>query len=311
MNIYKLTEELILGSRLKRIGDKFLSDISKIYKSKDIPFEPSWFPLFYLLDKNDKLKITDIAMHLEVSGSAVSQMISSLEKKELIICGKDKMDKRSKSVFLSESGRELLITIKPIWESIKYSIKQVLNEGENSINLLNSLSELENSLNEKDIYTRIEDELHYRSFLKDINITTYDKRYHSEFKSILLEWMINSGQILSPVIVESPIKYTTDNRSSINLAIAGNNLIGVLITEETGNLIIIKCLEVDSSFRNMGVENHLLNFCKEQFPDKKTTITLDLTQNDTIHLCKNSGFKLIEITKENMNNRSKIVLGRD
>ena len=54
MSIYKKTGVLLFGTRLKRLSDKFLSDLSKIYKDEDIRFEAGWFPVFYLLDSHGK-----------------------------------------------------------------------------------------------------------------------------------------------------------------------------------------------------------------------------------------------------------------
>ncbi|MEJ2628142.1 MAG: helix-turn-helix domain-containing protein, partial [bacterium] len=75
-NFYRRVGELILGTRLKRISDKFLTDVSKIYKKLNIPFEVSWFPIFYLLNEKGKLSVTDLARELEITHSAVSQMIN-------------------------------------------------------------------------------------------------------------------------------------------------------------------------------------------------------------------------------------------
>jgi len=46
MNIYADAGLLILGTRMKRISDRFLSEVSKIYKERKIGFEPVWFPVF-------------------------------------------------------------------------------------------------------------------------------------------------------------------------------------------------------------------------------------------------------------------------
>ena len=84
MIFYREAGELIFGSRLKRISERFLMDVSKIYKSLNIPFEVSWFPLFYLLNERGKLSVTEIARELEITHSAVSQLVTILQKKKLI-----------------------------------------------------------------------------------------------------------------------------------------------------------------------------------------------------------------------------------
>ena len=49
MNFYQDLGFLVFGSRLKRLGDTFINDINRIYKDHKIPFDASWFPVFYIL----------------------------------------------------------------------------------------------------------------------------------------------------------------------------------------------------------------------------------------------------------------------
>lgn len=98
MSVYKIAGELIVGSRLKRLSERFLSDVSKVYKSEQIPFETSYFPVFYLLDLYGTLKISDVARELEITRSGASQMVNALEKKGLVRYDADKEDKRVRTV---------------------------------------------------------------------------------------------------------------------------------------------------------------------------------------------------------------------
>lgn len=155
MSIFQKTKGLMLGTRLKRLGDRFLQDVSKIYKIENIPFEPSWFPVFFLLNENNKMRVTEIADELEVTQSAASQMISILKKKNYVEIEKDKKDKRIKVVFLSKEGVKLLEEVRPLWETMLMS----LEEMENLKSLLKSLEKFENTLNETPLYNRIKEKL--------------------------------------------------------------------------------------------------------------------------------------------------------
>ena len=85
MAFYRNAGELIFGTRLKRISERFLMDVSKVYKHLDIPFETGWFPIFYLLRERENLSVTEIARELEVTHSAISQAVTVLEKKKLMM----------------------------------------------------------------------------------------------------------------------------------------------------------------------------------------------------------------------------------
>lgn len=160
MSIFQKTKGLMLGTRLKRIGEKFLQDVSKVYKHENIPFEPTWFPVFFLLKEKSKMKVSELAEELEVTQSAASQMISVLKKKELVDFFKDETDKRIKVVCLSNSGKQLLERILPLWETFDLVLKEIMGEGENLNKLILTLDEFENSLNSKSFFERMEKHLH-------------------------------------------------------------------------------------------------------------------------------------------------------
>ena len=54
MNFYEELGYLVLGSRMRRLSEAFLSEINKTYQSAGISFDASWFPVFYLLSKKSR-----------------------------------------------------------------------------------------------------------------------------------------------------------------------------------------------------------------------------------------------------------------
>ena len=61
MTFYRRTGELILGTRLRRLSERILADVSRVYREMSIPFETSWFPLFHLLHERGSLSVTEVA----------------------------------------------------------------------------------------------------------------------------------------------------------------------------------------------------------------------------------------------------------
>ncbi len=127
-NFYYQTGPLILGTRMKRLSEKFLQEINLVYKEEAIAFEPSWFPIFYLLKNGEERSLTDISLDLEVSHSAVSQMVTILKKHGLVNELPDPLDKRRKNIRLSEEGKILLKKVKPVWWAMEQSVKEILGE---------------------------------------------------------------------------------------------------------------------------------------------------------------------------------------
>lgn len=144
MKFYQDLGFLILGSRLRRMSEYYLSEVNKVYLEKHIPFDASWFPIFYILSKRDSVSLTDIASELMVSHSAVSQLVKNLKQRKLIETALSKEDKRHQMVKLSESGQALLAQLKPIWKAISLSLNKINKEEKSTADLLPALLSLEN-----------------------------------------------------------------------------------------------------------------------------------------------------------------------
>lgn len=157
MDFYQSVGTLVLGSRLKRIGERFLLEVSKVYEKKGIEFDPSWFPVFYLLDENKKMSLKEISDQLNVSHSAVSQLTNALIKKDFLLMEKDENDGRKRQICLTKKGEQLVINSKPIWTSIQLSMKEITEQ--NDCQILQELSILEASLKDKSLSERVLDNL--------------------------------------------------------------------------------------------------------------------------------------------------------
>jgi len=144
MNFYQKLGPLVFGTRLKRLSDYFLSEVNQVYASRGIPFEASWFGIFYLLGNQTELSIFEIAEQLEVSHSAISQLVKSLTEKGLLTLQPSSHDGRKKVIHLSKSGEELLQKIKPIWVALDKTMTDLLDKNK----VLEQIFQLENKFDE-------------------------------------------------------------------------------------------------------------------------------------------------------------------
>ena len=64
-SIYQDLGFLILGSRLRRMSEYFLSEVNKVYQVVGVPFEASWFPLFFILAREKEVSIRQAADELQ------------------------------------------------------------------------------------------------------------------------------------------------------------------------------------------------------------------------------------------------------
>ncbi|SFE11165.1 DNA-binding transcriptional regulator, MarR family [Chitinophaga sp. CF118] len=152
MSFYSSLGYLVFGSRLRRLSEYFLMEVNKVYEQSGIAFDASWFPVFYILSKQQNIPLTDIAEQLEVSHSAVSQLVTSLKKKGLVITAPCPDDGRRQLVMLSKKGEDLLHEVQPIWKAITLAMTDLTEKQQQ---LLEAITQMEKAVQQEPLSTRI------------------------------------------------------------------------------------------------------------------------------------------------------------
>ncbi len=159
MSFYQQSGALFFGSRLRRISEAFITDVNLVYKKHQIRFDAAWFPVFYMLSRNNTVSIRDISEELEVSHSAASQLISKLQEKGLIKSVPDKTDARKKMVSFTPKGQKLLAQVEPIWTALQKAMEELFKEGNSTSQLMQAIAETETAFRKNSIFNRIEKHL--------------------------------------------------------------------------------------------------------------------------------------------------------
>jgi len=159
MNFYQDIGFLVFGSRLKRLGDTFINDVNRIYKDHKIPFDASWFPVFYILSQKKEISIKEISVELNVSHSAISQLVSSLQQKGLIKSVISKKDARHRAITFTAKGEKLLQKIMPVWNALEKAMEELAEESAPSRKILKALTAMESGIKNKNLFERIETHL--------------------------------------------------------------------------------------------------------------------------------------------------------
>ncbi len=159
MDFYNSLGPLILGSRLRRISEYFIAEVNKVYHEQGIVFDASWFPVFYLLSKKHPVSIKEISNLLQVSHSAISQLVGNLKKRQLVEIEVSGKDARRHLVKLSPGGQELLQQITPIWEAISTAFVQLQHQHTAIGSLFPGITSVERAFSEKALSDRIKESL--------------------------------------------------------------------------------------------------------------------------------------------------------
>ncbi|WP_162138544.1 MarR family winged helix-turn-helix transcriptional regulator [Hippea alviniae] len=293
MSVFSLAGELILGSRFKRLSDRFLTDVSLIYKNQQIEFEPSWFAIFYLLDRYGELTMSEIAHHLDLTQSAVSQSIASLQEKGLVIIKPDEKDKRFKVVCFTQKAKEILKSAKPIWKLIRTKMREMLDEGENSKFMLEALDELESAFRRKPLSKRVLESIKNSSFA----FVRYADVYYLSLKKLVFEWMFNFGCADEEIVDD--FKGFIKKTDSI-LAVKEREVVAAVIYIKDKNSVLV-CDKDDVD--NKVAASLTSKFFSEVKPSN-CRVLLDADKPMIMEMLLNEGFKLSKITeREDVNRR--------
>ena len=174
------------ASRLKRLSERLLSDVSKVYKEQKVNFEARWFPVAFLLRDAERLSVTEIADRLQITHPAVSQIVGAMESHGLIASSRDMADERRRLLSLTPTGQETLQMLEPIWNAVSACTQELITSTGH--NLLDLLSVIERSLDERDMYSRVTATIRQQQ-LDSIEIVEYSRRYREDFGRLNREWL--------------------------------------------------------------------------------------------------------------------------
>ena len=155
MDIYATLGPLILGSRLRRLSEQFIAEVNKVYQEQNVPFDASWFPVFYLLSNKPAVSIRELSDTLQVSHSAVSQLITNLKRRGLVASVVSDNDARRQLVHLSPDGQMLLQRITPVWKAISAAFREMQDQNSTVSYLIPGITAMERLFAEQPFSERI------------------------------------------------------------------------------------------------------------------------------------------------------------
>jgi len=301
MLVYSLAGELILGSRFKRLSDKYLTNVSQIYKAQQIDFEPSWFSVFYILDRYGSISISDMSQLLDLTQSAISQMVSSLESKGLVKVEVHEKDRRVRIVSFTQKGRELLFSAKPLWKLIRSKMKEILNEGDNSKYLLDALEELEAAFERKPLYERVLETLRESRFL----FVKYTEIYYATLKELVFDWMFNFGAP-NMDFVNNFRGLIERSKDKVILAVRDREVVAAALGFIDNGF---NCLICDRDDVDNRVAYSLLSKFLESI-DRPSKVFFDADKPMIENLLKSSGFERLQIVERDDVKKRLAIYGR-
>jgi DNA-binding MarR family transcriptional regulator len=217
---------MALGSRLRRLSERFTEDAVHVYKLYNTNLHPKWFPVFYVLSAGKGKTITSIAEEIGHSHPSVIKIIREMSKHGLVVEKNDKHDGRRNIVSLSRKGREVAGKIQPQYTDVRSAIDHAFTQTAND--LWRAIDEWELLLSQKSIFRRVQEQKKLRES-KNIRIVKYQPKYQKAFKQLNEEWILEyfTMEDADRQVMDHPKKNILDAGGHIFVALHKDKPVGV------------------------------------------------------------------------------------
>lgn len=299
-----------LGSRLKRVSDYMMRETQIVYNSYNIDFDPYLFPVFKTISNYDGITNTELVEQLKFTQPAITQFVNKLNKKGLIKQLNDKVDKRKKIILLTNKGEHLKNKVKPIWQAIDKTIKQITKYQSDS--LLDHINQLEDTFKQIDFSEMVLNNMD-SSMKNFITITDYKAEYKHAFYDLNIEWLKTFFYVeaYDEKVLSKPDKYIINKGGFIFFAMKNEKVVGTvaLMPTEADGILELTKMAVSPEERGQKIGQQLLQHCID-FGKQQHLKALLLYSNtvleNAIYLYRKYGFKELELEKDSPYDRSDI-----
>ncbi|MBU1701967.1 MAG: bifunctional helix-turn-helix transcriptional regulator/GNAT family N-acetyltransferase [Candidatus Eisenbacteria bacterium] len=245
--------ELALASRLKRLSDRLMRDVSQVYDDLNIDFTASGFPLLYALAQRPAMAVTDLARALRLTHPAISQIARDLLKRDLIVEKGDPKDERKRLLGLSKKGRETIKCLRPVWDEIRVAGRELLEET--GIDLLGGLDRLESALDDSSMLDRLRRRLNLPLSQK-LEIVEYRPAYKKHFASLNRQWLEAQFTIekSDAELLDDPNRNIIKRGGEILFARLEGHIVGTCaLLEHPHGVLELAKMAVAEEFRGRGI----------------------------------------------------------
>jgi DNA-binding MarR family transcriptional regulator/GNAT superfamily N-acetyltransferase len=287
---------LALGSRLRRVSDRIMAAGSDVYRLREIPFNPRWFPVYRVLADHGPLSVGETANALGLTHAAVSQHASALKKRGVVSSCKDQRDERRTVLSLSDEGRELLSTLRPVWDDLEEALREIVDFA--GIDILAALDGIEDALAVESLSDRTE-RLSRRRQLTEAEIVDFAPGLREHFKTLNLEWL-EAHFSVEPVdeeVLSNPERVILEPGGFIFFARIGEEIVGTCALLKQGARFELTKMAVTERFRGRQAGKKLMLHALEVARRERASSVFLVTNSSlkpAISLYRKVGFRVTQ-----------------
>lgn len=226
MMLFNKVGKVALGSRMRLLSENIMEDAKKVYQMYGVDLKPKWFPVFYILSKENEESVMAIAKAIGHSHPSVSKIVREMVKHGIVEEKKDKKDGRKSVLKLTAKGKAEAERIEEQYIDVNSAVENTI--GEMTHNIWKAMEELEFLLDQKSMLLRVRSAKKKREMEK-VQIVPYHSKYRKVFYDINAQW-IKQYFVMEESdhkALDHPKEYILDKGGHILVAIYEGQAVGV------------------------------------------------------------------------------------
>lgn len=251
--------ELALGSRLKALSDHFYQVVDDVYRTCGAGIESRWFPVLRFLRDVGPTTVTDVALAIGQTHSAVSQLADRLVDAGMVVRQRDPQDGRRSVLVLTEAGDRALGALGPVWLAIRRGIADSL--GPRGAALLEAIDGCEEGLAERSLVDAILSQ-HATLAASEVTVLPFDPVHREHFRRLNEQWLERYFRVedVDREVLADPEGRIVASGGMVFFALYAGEVIGTcaLLHEGDGVYELTK-MGVDENYRGLGAGRKLLD----------------------------------------------------
>lgn len=153
MDLFRELGPLAFASRLRRLSDRIMTDINRVFRDEHYDFQARWSPLVYLLKEESPLSISDITERLGMTHPYIIRISGEMMENGFLLSSNDKRDNRRRFVRLSAKGKRLVPKLEEHWRKAAVCQRKLIEASK--IDVIKAISTIEDELEKESMYHRL------------------------------------------------------------------------------------------------------------------------------------------------------------
>ena len=117
---------VMLGSRLKRLAERFQAGAERIAADCGLPTQPSQMPVLTALHRHGPQTVGELAERIGISQPAVTRILSRLVELDLVEANRDARDQRTRTIALTAHGHDAMeVARTTLWPRLRAAVEEV------------------------------------------------------------------------------------------------------------------------------------------------------------------------------------------